>query len=235
MHHVLRIPFIILLLFAGTCFAAEEGELTSEPSLLSYSIGYQVGGDFRRQEIDIDPQVVLKGIQDAMAGKDPAMSHEEMRSTLVELRKSVVAVQEKKTEEIAAKNLAAGKAYLEKNEKKEGVVSMPSGLQYTVISEGTGESPAATDVVEVNYRGTLIDGTEFDSSYKRGKPAQFRVDKVIKGWTEALQLMKTGGKWRLFIPPELAYSTRRAGSIEPNSTLVFDVELLSVNKDAKAQ
>jgi FKBP-type peptidyl-prolyl cis-trans isomerase FklB len=230
MLYIIRITAIFILL-SGSCLAGEKPDLANEHAQLSYSIGYQVGGDFKRQEIDIDPQIVLQGIQDAMQGDESAMSNEEMRNTLVELQKSLIEAQKKKSEEMAVKNLAAGRAYLAENSKKADVVTLPSGLQYTIIEAGSGDSPAPTDVVEVNYRGTLIDGTEFDSSYTRGKPAQFRADKVIPGWTEALQLMKKGEKWRLFIPAELAYGNRRMGSIEPNSTLIFDVELLEVKKD----
>lgn len=218
---------LITALLTNSCFAGAV-DLSGAQSRLSYSIGNQIGGDFKRQGIDIEPQIVLQGIQDAMEGVAPAMSEEEMQSTLVALQKSVIESQKKKVAEVAAKNLEAGRTFLVQNGKKADIITLPSGLLYKIISEGAGESPSATDVVEVNYLGTLIDGTEFDSSYKRGKAAQFRVDKVIKGWTEAFQLMRAGGKWQLFIPPELAYGSRRAGGIEPNSTLIFDVELLAI-------
>jgi FKBP-type peptidyl-prolyl cis-trans isomerase FklB len=139
-----------------------------------------------------------------------------------------MAARQKKIKEIAERNLAAGKAFLEENKKKEGVKTLPSGLQYKVLAEGSGKIPKASDNVTVNYKGTLINGTEFDSSYKRGKPTTFQVDKVIRGWTEALQLMKEGSKWQLFIPLELGYGERGAEPVPPNSVLIFEVELISV-------
>jgi FKBP-type peptidyl-prolyl cis-trans isomerase FklB len=153
-----------------------------------------------------------------------------MRKTLVDLKKKIVADQRKQQKEQAQKNLAEGKTFLAENAKKKVVKTLASGLQYRVIKKGSGTSPGKTDSVTVNYRGTLIDGTEFDNSYKRGKPATFRVDGVIAGWTEALQLMKPGAKWQLFIPAKLAYGARGAGPrIGPNSTLIFEVELNKVN------
>lgn len=219
-----------LILSSGVCLAGENLR-QDEKDKISYSIGYQVSGDFKKQEIDIRPEMLVRGIQDAMAESEPRMTAEEMRATLTDLQKELSAAKEQKMKEAATKNLAAGKAFLADNARQEGITTLPSGLQYAVVSAGSGETPGATDVVAVNYRGTLIDGTEFDSSYRFGKPAQFRVDRVIKGWTEALQLMKTGEKWRLFIPPELAYGSRQIGGIEPNSTLIFEIELLAVNRD----
>ncbi len=220
-----------ITLAAGSCLAADPVSLQDKKDKVSYSIGYQVGGDFKKQEIGINPEILVQGIRDAMAGTEPQMTPEEMRSTLVELQKTMVEAQKKKMQEAADKNLAAGEEFLAANGQKEGVVVLPSGLQYEIIEPGSGPSPAATDFVEVNYRGTLIDGTQFDSSYDRGKPATFRVDGVIPGWTEALQLMHPGSKWRLFIPPDLAYGARQAGPIPPNSALIFEVELLDIKKD----
>jgi FKBP-type peptidyl-prolyl cis-trans isomerase FklB len=152
-----------------------------------------------------------------------------MRSTLAILNKAVAAAQEQKMKARLEENLAAGKAFLAGNAKKEGVRTLPGGLQYRVIKEGSGKTPELNDTVKVHYRGTLIDGTEFDSSYRRGKPATFRVAGVIAGWTEALQLMKEGARWQIFIPPELGYGDKRTQKIEPNSTLIFELELISVN------
>jgi FKBP-type peptidyl-prolyl cis-trans isomerase FklB len=157
------------------------------------------------------------------------MSQEEIRATLTSLQQRLVAARQKELKEKAAKNTEEGKKFLAENQKKAGVKTLPSGLQYKVLTEGAGKTPKAEDTVTVNYKGTLIDGTEFDSSYKRGQPATFQVKGVIKGWTEALQLMKEGSKWHLFIPPELAYGERGAGrDIGPNATLIFEVELLTV-------
>src|SRR4030043_725788 len=151
-----------------------------------------------------------------------------MRQTVLGLQKRFIAAREKEIKEISARNLAAGKAFLEENKKKEGIKTLPSGLQYKVLTEGSGKTPKAADNVTINYKGTFINGSEFDSSYKRGKPTTFQVDKVVKGWTEALQLMKEGSKWELFIPAELGYGDRGTGPIPPNSTLIFEVELISV-------
>ncbi|UCD46411.1 MAG: FKBP-type peptidyl-prolyl cis-trans isomerase [Deltaproteobacteria bacterium] len=223
------IAAIIAVLSAGLCLAAEKPEPKSENDKISYSVGYQVGGDFKRQGVELNPNLLVKGVQDAMSGAKPLMTQQEMNKTLVDLKRKVVTAQREEQKKAAAKNLAEGKKFLEGNARKEGVTTLPSGLQYKVIAKGTGASPKRTDNVTVHYKGTLIDGTEFDSSYKRGKPATFRVDGVIAGWTEALQLMKPGAKWLLFIPPNLAYGERGAGSrIGPNSALVFEVELISV-------
>lgn len=164
-----------------------------------------------------------------MVGNAPLMSAEEMRTTLTNLQKSIAETQKAKMLDRAEKVLAEGKRFLAENKKKEGVKTLPGGLQNKIMKAGTGKTPTETDSVTVHYKGTFMNGTEFDSSYKRKKPATFPVNGVIDGWTEALLLMKEGAKWQLFIPPELAYGDKRAGSIEPNSTLIFEVELISVN------
>lgn len=216
-----------VLLFP-VCSAADGPELSDQKDRVSYSIGYQIGRDFKRQGTAIDPEAVVKGVQDALSGVEAPMSQEEMGAALLELRRRPTETQRVESQRQDQRSLLEGKSLLAENAKKPGVVTLPSGLQYKVIREGTGRSPEPTDTVTVNYRGTLIDGSEFDSSYRRGKPATFRVDGVIPGWTEALQLMKDGAKWQLFIPPELAYGDKRTGNIEPNSTLIFEVELISV-------
>ncbi|MGW8285369.1 MAG: FKBP-type peptidyl-prolyl cis-trans isomerase [Candidatus Deferrimicrobiaceae bacterium] len=221
---------LVVVFLSGVCLAGDKPEIKDEKGKINYSVGYQIGGDFKRQGIDLEPDLIVKGIQDALAESKPLMTPQEMRKTLVDLKKKIVADQRKQQEEHAQKNLAEGKAFLAKNAKKKGVKTLPSGLQYKVIEKGNGTSPKKTDSVTVDYRGTLIDGTEFDSSYKRGKPATFRVDGVIAGWTEALQRMKPGAKWQLFIPAKMAYGVRGAGPrIEPNSTLIFEVKLIKVN------
>ena len=159
------------------------------------------------------------------------MTEQQMREVMAGLQKSMAAKQAEQIKELSDKNQKAGEAFLAENKKKEGVVTRPSGLQYKVLKDGSGETPKATDKVKVNYKGTLIDGKEFDSSNKLGKPAEFQVNKVIAGWTEALQLMKVGSKWEVFIPSNLAYGDRGAGPmIGPNSTLIFEVELVSIEK-----
>ncbi len=217
-------------LLAGVCLAGEKPELKSENDRVSYSLGQQIGSDFKRQGVDLNPELLVQGIQDAMSGTKPRMTEQEMRTTLADLKKRIVTARREEQKKAAEKNLAEGKKFLEKNAKKERVKTLPSGLQYKVIEKGSGNSPKKTDSVTVNYKGTLIDGTEFDSSYKRGKPATFRVEGVIAGWTEGLLLMKPGAKWQLFIPSNLAYGERGAGTrIGPNSTLIFEVELIRVN------
>jgi FKBP-type peptidyl-prolyl cis-trans isomerase FklB len=189
-----------------------------------------VGGDFLRQGKDINPDVLLEGLLDALADKKPLMTQKEMKVTLVNFQKTVAEAHKQKMIKQAKNNLEAGMGFLANNGKKEDVKTRLSGLQYKVIKEGYGNVPELSDKVTVHYRGTLIDGTEFDSSHRRNKPASFSVNGVIAGWTEALQLMKEGAKWQLFIPPDLAYGDKRTGSIEPNSTLIFDVELIELKK-----
>lgn len=200
----------------------------TEKEKASYAIGLQVGGSIARQSVDVDPDVLLQGIKDAIAGK-PVMSDEEVRATMTQLQNEMRARQEIKAKAASEANKKEGDAFMAANKSKEGVVTLPSGLQYKVLKAGTGPKPTASDSVVCNYRGTLINGKEFDSSYKRGEPATFPVGGVIKGWTEALQLMPVGSKWQLFIPPSLAYGDRGAGAdIGPDATLIFEVELLSI-------
>lgn len=226
---MLAIGFILL---TGICKAGEKTELKTENDRVNYSIGHQIGGDLKRQEVELNPQALVQGIEDALEGTEPLMTTEEMRTTLVDLKKRIMAVQQKKAVQAATQNLKAAEDFLANNATKKGVKTLPSGLQYKVMNEGSGKTPGANDKVTVHYRGTLTDGTEFDSSYSRNKPASFGVNRVIPGWTEALQLMQEGGKWQLFVPPKLGYAERGAGSkIPPNSALIFEVELLSVNTD----
>ena len=218
-----------VILMSNLCLAEEKPDLEDEKAKANYSVGYQIGGDFKRQGVEINPEALVKGIQDAISGRTPLMTAEEQRATLVKLQRQVAARQEKEKAKQAQEYTGESREFLASNAKKPGIVSLPSGMQYKVIREGTGRVPGATDTVTVHYRGTLRDGTEFDSSYSRGKPATFGVGRVIAGWTEALQLMKEGDRWQLFIPPDLAYGEKAAGSkIPPNSSLIFDVELISV-------
>ena len=227
MKYLLTIILSIGCLFTFS-FADEKVELKDQKDKESYSLGYQFGQSLKTQGIDINLDIYASGIKDSLAGKEPQMNPEEIRVTVMELQKRVMAARQKEFEEQSARNLADGKAFLAENAKKEGVKTLPSGLQYKVLSEGSGKTPKEEDTVTVNYKGTLIDGTEFDSSYKRGQPATFQVNGVIKGWIEGLQLMKEGAKWQLFVPPELGYGERGRGRIPPNSTLIFEVELISV-------
>jgi len=202
----------------------------------SYAVGLNIGHSMKKDDLEIDPDVLARGIKDAYADKKPLMTDEEVQAALTQLKTDLQKHQQEKYQAALDKNKKEGDAFLEANKAKPGVVTLPSGLQYKVLQEGTGPKPAATDTVECNYKGTLLDGTEFDSSYKRGQTAKFPVNQVIKGWTEALQLMPVGSKWELFIPPSLGYGERGTGNgpIGPNATLVFEVELVSIQPKPEA-
>ena len=197
-------------------------QLKDQKDKVSYSIGMNIGFNLSRQKVDINPDLLTAGIKDAIAGK-PQLTPDQVKDVMAQFEKDM----EQKQKQASEKNKADGTKFLEENKKKQGVKTTASGLQYKVVKDGTGAQPKPTDTVTVNYRGTLIDGTEFDSSYKRGQPATFPVNGVIKGWTEALQLMKVGSKYQVFIPSTLAYGERSVSpEIGPNAALVFDVELL---------
>ena len=230
------ISVMFLLTFVAGC-AAEEPKAVPELTLdtpknrISYTIGVNIGQDFKTQKMDVDADILVMGLKDSIAGKELRLTDEEMASEIQTFQQEMQAKMAAEMEAMVAKNEAEGVAFLAENAKKEGVVVTESGLQYKVLEPGEGDSPQATDVATVHYRGTLVDGTQFDSSYDRGQPATFPVGGVIAGWTEALQLMKPGAKWQLVIPAELAYGERGAGQdIGPNATLLFDVELISVEK-----
>lgn len=223
------------LLFGGSLYADDKALLTTEKEKVSYSMGVDIGKRLKQQSIDFDPELFAKGLKDIYGGSETLLTDQEIKETLAAFQKTLIAKQTEMRKQMGEKNKSDGDAFLAGNKKKGGVITLPSGLQYMVIEEGTGKTPKATDTVVTNYRGTLVDGTEFDSSYKRGKPATFPVNGVIKGWTEALQLMKEGAKWKLFIPSDLAYGERGAGNIiGPNATLIFDIELISVKEEAKS-
>jgi FKBP-type peptidyl-prolyl cis-trans isomerase len=226
MKYVVTILLNIGLLFS-LCHASDKLELKNQKDRESYSLGYQFGQTLKKQGVEINLQIYSSGIKDALGGANPVLSQEEIHKTILEIQKRVVAAHQQELKQKAEINLAKGKAFLEENKKKKGIITLPSGLQYKVLTEGSGKMPKSTDEVTVHYKGTLVDGTEFDSSLQKGQ-LTLRVDRVIRGWTEALQLMKEGSKWQLFIPPELGYGDRGAGPIQPNSTLIFEVELISV-------
>src|SRR5215469_6576435 len=210
--------------------------LTTDKDKTSYAIGADLGMTLKQAEIDVDPAILSRAVKDILSGGKTAMTEDEVRAKLTDLTKGLQAKQQENQKKQAEadkvlgdKNRKDGETFLAENKSKEGVVSLPSGLQYKILNTGDGPKPTHQDTVTCNYRGTLLDGKEFDSSYKRGQPASFPVGGVIKGWTEALQLMPVGSKWQLFIPADLAYGDRRAGpDITPGSTLIFDVELLSI-------
>jgi FKBP-type peptidyl-prolyl cis-trans isomerase FklB len=208
--------------------------LKTQKDKISYAVGLNVGTNLHRQAVDVDPAILARGLQDGLAGNKPLLTEEEARTLLMQLQDDMRKKQAEKAQQTGGANKTEGEAFLAANKTKEGVVTLPSGLQYKILKAGTGPKPSANDSVVCNYRGTLINGTEFDSSYKRGQPATFPVGGVIKGWTEALQLMPVGSKWQLFVPSNLAYGDRGAGAdIGPNATLIFEVEMISIQ--AKSQ
>ena len=227
---------LLVIPFASVS-AAEQVKLDDRTARINYSLGYQIGGDFKRQGIEVDAEAVVKGIEDALSGTRPLMPQKAMNGILMEVKRKVVDDERKKLgnnrREMELQYLAEGNKFMLENAAKPGVKTTASGLQYKIINAGSGKAPGSTDMVTVNYRGNLIDGTEFDSSYKRGEPASFRLNGVIKGWTEGLQLLKEGGKIQLFIPNKLAYGGRGPMA---HRTLIFDVELISVgdNREARA-
>lgn len=228
----------VLLAVAAVTGAARAEDAPKEPStadlqdetdILSYTIGYQIGKSLVDLPIELHDKAFFAAIDDVLKGRELAMEESEIMQHMQELQKKLVEAQQQKASVEGAANLESGAAFLEANAKKEGVTATDSGLQYRVITEGAGKSPGATDEVTVHYRGTLLDGTQFDSSYDRGEPATFKLNQVIKGWTEGLQLMKEGGKYEFFIPSDLAYGPSGRPSIPPNSVLKFEVELITVN------
>jgi FKBP-type peptidyl-prolyl cis-trans isomerase len=216
----------------GTKTAAPLALKTSKEKF-SYALGMKMGANLHKQSVPVDPNILARGLKDGLSGGKTLLTEEQAQAALVEVQNDLRKKQQEKMQAEGATNKKEGDAFLAANKGKEGVVTLPSGLQYKILKEGTGAKPTAGDSVVCNYRGTLINGTEFDSSYKRGQPATFPVTGVIKGWTEALQLMPVGSKWQLFIPPDLAYGERGPSpEIGSDSTLIFEVELLSIeNKD----
>ncbi len=217
-------------------WAADDMVLKDKKDKVSYSMGINIGTNLKKESIDVNPEALSRGIKDALSGGKPLMTEQEINEIMMNFQKELIAKQQARLKELGEKNKKEGEAFLAENEKKEGVVTLPSGLQYKVIKEGNGKIPKLTDIVTIHYRGTLIDGTEFDSSYGRGQPVTFPVKGIIPGFSEAVQLMKVGSKWQLFIPSNLAYGEKGAGNgIGPNTTLIFEVELLSIKKGAKKE
>jgi FKBP-type peptidyl-prolyl cis-trans isomerase FklB len=216
-----------MLFLVGLVNAEENLVLKSQKDKMSYVIGRDIGNNLKRQSIDIDPNILARGIKDVLSGGKSLLSEQEIRETIAAFQKEMTA----KQEDVANKNKKDGEAFLAENKKKEGVKTLPSGLQYKVIKAGAGKKPKLNETVTAHYRGTLINGTEFDSSHRRGQPASFPVSGVIPGWTEALQLMEEGAKWQIFIPSNLAYGERGSGQeIGPNATLIFEIELISIQE-----
>ncbi len=226
---------LTVCLLALPAFAQNRPNLKDQKDKVSYSIGLDIGATFKKQNMDINPDILSAGLKDAMTGADPLMNEQQMQEVLMAFSKEMRDKQMVAAKEAAGKNTAAGEKFLAENKAKPGVKTTASGLQYKVIQEGSGPMPKESDVVVTHYRGRLLDGKEFDSSYKRNEPATFPVNGVIKGWTEALQLMKVGSKYELYIPASLAYGERGAGQdIGPNETLIFEVELKDIKKPEAA-
>jgi FKBP-type peptidyl-prolyl cis-trans isomerase FklB len=221
---------LFALLLAGSAFAADSKPSTDKEKF-SYTIGFQIGQGFKRDGLEVDTKSMSQAIMDVINNKKPRLSPDEMRSSMEGAQKKLASARKAK----GGKAKAAGDKYLAENSKKDGIITRESGLQYKVISTGKGKQPKATDSITAHYKGTLINGKEFDSSYRRGEPATFNVGQVISGWKEILPMMKEGDKWQVFIPSNLAYGERGQGAtIGPNETLIFDIELIKVN-DAKAK
>jgi FKBP-type peptidyl-prolyl cis-trans isomerase FklB len=204
--------------------------LKTEKDKQSYAIGMNIGKSIHRDGVDVDPNILLRGMKDAMAGGKTVLSDDEAKTVMTNLQAEMHKQQTEKAQLASDANKKAGDVFLAANKTKEGVVTLPSGLQYKILTQGTGPKPTATDTVVCNYKGTLLDNTEFDSSYSRNQPLTIPVGGVIKGWTEALQLMPVGSKWQLFIPSDLAYGPTAKGPIGANSTLIFEVELISIQE-----
>jgi FKBP-type peptidyl-prolyl cis-trans isomerase FklB len=230
----MKLQWIVVLgimVLASQVGGKENLVLKSQKDKISYVIGMDMGSNFKKQSIDIDPDILVRGIKDGLSGGKSLLTAQEVLEITTAFQKEMMAKQEELNKKLGEKNKKEGEVFLAENKKKEGVKTLPSGLQYKVIKAGTGKKPKLTDTVTTNYRGTLIDGTEFDSSYRRGQAASFPVNGVIPGWTEALQLMEEGAKWQLFVPPNLGYGDHGAGrQIGPNATLIFEVELISIQQ-----
>ncbi len=229
----MKLRMVAALVVFGSLFLASQPGAQEAPTLktqkekLSYIVGMDMGKNLKNQSVDIDPNILAKGIKDGLSGSKSLLTDQEIRETMAAFQKEMVA----KQKVLGEKNKKEGEAFLAENKKKKGITTLPSGLQYKVVKAGAGKKPKPTDTVTVHYQGTLIDGTEFDSSYRRGQPVTFAVHGVIPGWTEALGLMQEGAKWQLFIPSNLAYGERGTGSqIGPNATLIFELELISIQE-----
>jgi FKBP-type peptidyl-prolyl cis-trans isomerase FklB len=227
--NVLLLVISWCMVFAvGPVFGGEKVELKTEKDKLSYAVGADFANNLKKYEINLDLDLFMKGIKDSLSGGKTLLTEEEVKKYIAILQEDATDRMREKLKVEGEKNKKEGDAYLAENKKKPGVKTLPSGLQYKIITVGKGKPPAETDTVTVNYRGSFINGTEFDSSYKRGQPATFPVKGVIKGWTEALLLMKEGAKWQLVIPPDLAYGASGQPGIPPNSVLLFEVELIKI-------
>ena len=230
---IIRFHFVALTvaLFSATLPAEDKPVLKDQKDKVSYSIGLEIGSGMKKQKLDVNADLIVAGFRDALSGRKPLLSEAESKEVMSRFEAEMEARMEKEANELTEKNKKESETFLAENKKKDGVKTLPSGLQYKVLKDGAGASPKLEDQVTTHYRGTLIEGTEFDSSYSRKEPAKIGVGQVIKAWQEALPLMKVGSKWQLFIPSDLAYGERGAGGvIGPNAALIFDLELISIDK-----
>jgi FKBP-type peptidyl-prolyl cis-trans isomerase FklB len=226
LHALFTLIFTATLFFTAS-FSAVAADYKNDKEKYSYAIGFQIGNNLKREDADVDIDAIAQGIKDVLSGADLKVKMEDMQAVVMKVQKQQQAKRQAKGE----KAKKEGAEFLAKNKKKKGVKELENGIQYKILKEGNGAKPKPTDTIVAHYKGTLIDGTEFDSSYKRGKPATFAVNQVIKGWQEILPMMKKGAKWKVFIPSDLAYGARGAGAnIGPNETLVFEIELLDIKK-----
>lgn len=228
---IARWGIVVLIILAGSLYMAASiaadnaAGLKTDKQRFSYAVGLQIGSSLQRDGMDVDGAAIGMAINDVLEGKPPRLSEEQLQQAFQTFQQQ----QAKQMESMAAQNRIEGQAYQEKNSKQKGVTVLPNGLQYSIVTKGSGKQPKATDTVVVHYRGTLVSGAEFDSSYKRGQPAEFPVNGVIKGWQELLPMMKEGAKWQVVIPSDLAYGPQGAGGmIGPDATLLFEIELLSI-------
>ncbi|MDB6096292.1 MAG: hypothetical protein JWM09_570 [Francisellaceae bacterium] len=222
----------ICLFISLSSLNLSAAELSSDQDKLSYTLGINIGEQFRNQIITVNTALFTKGLEDGLNNHPPQLSPKEIQEVMTKFQSEQLVKNQQQSQKLGEKNLNEGKTFLEKNKTQADVISLPSGLQYKIMKAGTGPTPTVTDTVSVHYKGTLINGTEFDSSYTRGTPATFPVNGVIPGWVEALKLMKQGSKWILYIPSHLAYGEQGAGRlIGPNATLIFEVELLSIKNN----
>jgi FKBP-type peptidyl-prolyl cis-trans isomerase FklB len=222
---------IVLLLLPAALFTQQKETLQTQKGKVSYSIGLDIGRNMKRQSIEVNIDLLMRGLKDGLGNGKPALSDSDMQQTMAAWQREMMAKMNEVQKKVGEKNKKEGEAFLAENKKKPGIVTLPSGLQYKILKDGTGKSPKPTDTVVTQYRGTLINGKEFDSSYKRGQPLTFRVSQMIAAWGEALQMMKVGSKWQLFVPSNLGYGEIGSGQdIGPNAALIFEIELLSIKK-----
>jgi FKBP-type peptidyl-prolyl cis-trans isomerase FklB len=226
--YLMRFVFAIMAMMALTATSALAQDLTSEKGKLSYAVGWDIGKDIERRGAEFDVETLIAAIRDSAAGKEPSVPSEEMVAMLTALQQKVRQEQAEAFQKLAEENRVKSEEFLTSNSSKNGIVALPSGIQYRIIEEGDGSRPTMESTVKVHYRGSKINGHEFDSSFARGVPEQFTVNSVLKGWQEVLPLMKTGSTWQIFVPPELAFGPRGNPPVGPNEALIFDLKLVEI-------